>query len=178
MTTRGLSIDKPESPGIIEPVDTEDLKRHLAIDSDTWLNLLNILLSSARQEVEKYTGLSLIVTDMTVRWEELTTQELPYGPVISLTSVKDKDGEDITTHTIEGLIPGFATIKADSETPVIVKYKAGYTQEIPALLKLAIIKCASDHFTHRTGITLENANGAQSLPNDWKKVAINYSKSN
>lgn len=177
MTTRGLSITRVVDENVAEPVSLDLLKTHLAIDADStiWDDLLSQDLSAAREEVEEYCGISIVETQISVRWEELTTHELPYGPVKSITSVKDKDGGDIATHTMEGSEGGFMAIKADSCNPVSVSYVAGYVEgHDMASLRLAILKCASDHFTHRKGIALEGS--VNSLPNDWKSVARKYSR--
>lgn len=171
MTTRGLSVKKVKVEGAQEPVTLEFLKDHLAIDFEDWDTLLEELLLSAREEVEAYTGLSLVDSELTVRWEELTTRELPYGPVKSVTSVQDKDNETLTCHTVEGV--DFLTIKADRCSPTVVKYLTGY-DEVPAGLRLAIMKLATDHFKNRSGISMEQY--AQKLPNDWKSVAKKYSR--
>lgn len=170
MVTRGLSVVKAVVDDAEEPVTLDELKRHLAIDFDAHDELLADLLYAARESVEKYTNLSLIDTNLTVRWEALTTRPLPYGPVKSITSVKDKDNVDITTHTLEGQEGGQMSIKADREEPTIVKYVAGFDQ-VPNALRLAVMKCASDDFTNRTGISLENNVAAQRLPNDWRATA-------
>ena len=176
MTTRGLSVQKKPVDGAVEPVTLEDLKLHLSIDFDDHDDLLNKLLTAAREEVELYTGLSLIESDVKVRWEELTTCELPYGPVISLGLVTDSIGEIRTDYTLEGFTGSFVSIKANSSTPVASTYKAGYEAEIPEGLQLAIMKLATDNFTNRTGIDLSGNKGFQLLPNNWKETAKRYSR--
>lgn len=171
MVTRGLDVKRVVVDGAQEPVTLEFLKDHLAIDFEDWDDLLEELLLSAREEVEAYTGLTLVDANITARWEELTTRELPYGPVKSITSVQDKDDENITSHTLEGI--DFKTIKADRCEPTVVKYLAGY-DEVPAGLRLAIMKLATDHFKNRSGISMDQF--TQKLPNDWKSVAKKYSR--
>jgi uncharacterized phiE125 gp8 family phage protein len=171
MVTRGITVRKVVVDGAQEPVTLEDLKSHLAIDFEDWDPLLEEFLLSAREEVESYTGLSLVESNITARWEELTTRELPYGPVKSVTSVQDKDDVDLTCHTLEGL--DFKTIKANSCSPTVVKYLAGF-DEVPAGLRLAIMKLATDHFTNRTAVSMEQY--TQKLPNDWKSVAKRFSR--
>ncbi|MCF0059940.1 head-tail connector protein [Dyadobacter chenwenxiniae] len=166
MTTRGLDVLKTPVDGAQEPVTLEELKLHLAIDFDDHDTLLALLLVDAREEVEKYTGLSLIQSNVTARWESLTSAELPYGPVIGAVTGADD-------YTLEGV--SFRRLCAGASSPVEVSYLAGYPIEIPAGLKLAIIKLASDHFTERTGVKVDG-NGIQVLPNNWKTVAAKYSR--
>jgi len=167
MITRKLSVKKEETGS--EPITLEMLQEHLSIDFDDHATLLNVFIPAAREQVEKYTGLSLIDSDITARWESLTEKELPYGPVKEIVSVQDKDDEDITSHTVEGI--DFLSITANSETPVVVKYKTGY-DVVPFSLQLAIIKLASDHFENRNGIAI----GGSSLPNDWKATCRPHSR--
>ena len=153
MTTRGLSI----TTAIIgdEPVTLDELKDFAAVDFDDHDEMLSELLVSARDEVERYTGLSLIQKTITARWEELTTAEIPYGPVTAIV--------DEVNYTIEGLIGDFPCLKADSEAPITITYTAGYL-EVPNTLKTAIKILATEMITKR---------GSGS---DWKKVAARYSR--
>jgi len=170
MTTRGLRTERKPVDGAVEPVTIEDLKLHLAIDSNDHDDLLNKLLADAREQVELYTGLSLIESNIKARWEELTTCELPYGPVISIGTVTGAE------YTLEGFTGSFVSIKADSSSPVVVEYVAGYENEIPAGLQLAIMKLASDNFSERVGFSIEGTNGAQALPNNWKETAKRFTR--
>lgn len=164
LVTSGLSIRKVPTTEV-EPVDLAMLKKHLQIDFDDHDQLLEFLLESAREEVEQYTGLSLIESTVTVRWETLTTGVLPFGPVKEITS-------DISAYTKKGL--DYPSITANSYEPVEITYTAGF-ETVPSALQLAIIKLATDNFTQRVGIEL-NSNAAAVLPNDWKSVARKYSK--
>jgi len=176
MTTRGLSVQRRPVEGAVEPVTIEDLKLHLAIDSNDHDDLLNKLLADAREQVELYTGLSLIESNIKARWEELTTCELPYGPVISITSVKDSAEALVTDYSLEGFTGSFVSIKADSSSPVVAEYIAGYENDIPEGLKLAIMKLASDNFSERVGFSITGTNAAQALPNNWKETAKRYTR--
>lgn len=160
--TRGLSIVKIAETGD-EPVTLEELKAHLAIDFDDHDALLNSLLKSARQTVEKYCAVSLVETTRKARWEQLTTAEIPYGPVTAIV--------DESSYTIEGLIGDFPSIVSDGESVVTIEYTAGYV-EVPEPLKLAIMKLATDNFSQRTGISIE---GARNM-NDWRKTAAPFSR--
>lgn len=164
LVTSGMSIRKVPTTEV-EPVSVDMLKKHLQIDFEDHDELLSFLLTSAREEVEQYTALSLIESTVTARWETLTTGALPYGPVKEITS-------DITAYTKRGL--DYPSIVANSYDPVEIEYTAGF-ETVPIALQLAVIKLASDNFTQRTGIEIA-ANSAASLPNDWKSLARKYSR--
>jgi uncharacterized phiE125 gp8 family phage protein len=172
MPTRGFSIIKTVDVSVIEPVSLDLLKKYVQVRSETHDELLNFLLTEARQAVENFLCVSLVETDITVQWEELDTEELPYGPVRTLTSVKDKDGAD-ATHTVEGLEGSFISIKADRASPTVIVYVAGYADPIPFPIQLAIMKLVVDNFEARTGIAFETNSV---LPNNWKHSCSSYSR--
>lgn len=171
MPTRGFDIIKVESGD--EPVSLEMLKTYLEVRSDAHDSLLrDVLLIAARKRVERFLCVSLVESDITVRWEEISgSEELPYGPVQELTSVTDEDNE-IVAFKREGLMGSFVGINVTRSEPTIIRYKAGYPlplKEEP--IKLAIMKLVVDDFEERKGISLDPAN---KLPNDWKATCRTY----
>lgn len=171
VVTRGLTVRRGES--LVEPVLLGELKSFLQIDFDDHNTLLNTLLVSARESVEKFTGTTLCNNvDMVARFEECSTEEIPYGPVKSITSVLDKnDGE--VSHEIEGLLPGHVKIALNRESPTIIRYIAG-SETIPYPLKVAIMKLATDNFEQRTGFDLSGRMSMTEFPNNWKVTATPY----
>lgn len=170
--TRGFSIIKTVPNAAIEPVDLDQLRRYVQVRSETHDDLLNFLLTAARQSVENFLCVSLVETAIEVQWEQLDTEELPYGPVRSLTSVTDKDNTEVS-HTVEGLIGSFISIKADRTSPTVIRYVAGYAEPIPFDIQLGIMKKVVDDFEARTGIVLETSS---MLPNNWKNSCSSYSR--
>lgn len=164
--SKGLSIKRIETGA--EPVTVEELKAHLSIDFNDHDVLLTSLLKSARRTVEKYTAVSLVDSDIKVRWELLSNvEELPYGPVKEVT---EDDGFEVV-----GLLGTFVNVKTSSIDQVTIDYKTGY-DEVPEDLKLAIMKLATDNFSQRTGISFNNTNTFTEFPNNWKKAASPYSR--
>lgn len=161
--TSGLSIRKVKTAGTLEPVTLDEVKAHLRIDFIEHDATLTALVIEAREEVEKYTGLSLVNSDVTAQWATLSTDELPYGPVLQIVSGADD-------YTITGL--DYPSIKAESAEQVEVAYKTGWPLEsnipqIPAGLKLAIMKLVAVNFDE------EIVDGPGS---DWKSSAKRYSR--
>lgn len=169
MVTRGFSIKKKVT-SLTEPVELDLLKTYVQVRSGFHDTLLTELLTEARERVEKFLCLSLVETEITVRWEELSTEELPYGPVKSLTSVSDSSGT-IVSFVMEGMLESNVSIRANRSEPTVIKYIGGFTEDVPKPIKLAIMKLVCDNFEFRTGITLETV---QQLPNDWKKTCRPY----
>ncbi|MBO9611050.1 MAG: phage head-tail connector protein [Dyadobacter sp.] len=172
MVTRGFTYSRIETGE--EPVDLAMYKAHLEIDFSDHDTLLQFLLKAARKQVEKFLSVSLVTSTITARWEELTSVEIPYGPVISVTSVKDAAGED-ATHTIEGMVPGFARIKAGRAMPTILMYEAGMA-EVDEDIQLAIMKLATDNFEQRTGLDLSGRGGYQLFANNWMKTVASHKR--
>lgn len=164
LVTSGISIRKTPT-GNTEPVELDMLKKHLQIDFPDHDELIELILVAAREEVEQYTGLSLVESNITVRWETLTYGALPFGPVKSITS-------DISNYKRTGL--DYPIITADSYSPVEISYVAGM-DPVPINLQLAIYKLATDHFTQRTGFQM-TGNAGSVLPNDWRSVATKFSR--
>lgn len=173
MTTRGFSIIKVVSDAVVEPVTMDMLKKYVEIDFDAHNDLLVELLTSAREQMEKFLCVSLVPTTITARWEELTTQELPYGPVREVISVTDISEDAITGHALEGLLGSYMSLKANRSSPTIINYKAGYVGLIPAPIRLGIMKIVCDDFEQRTGVNVNNI-GVEKLPNNWRTTARPY----
>lgn len=126
-----------------EPVTLDEVKRHLNMLFDTDGSYefndddvkLTELITECRQALEKYTGLSFgEKTVQAIICNEKSTVHLPYGPIISITTVVDKDGETIDDPEISGL--DFKWIET-LNSYMVITYQAGYAT-LPADLKRAI----------------------------------------
>ncbi len=120
----------------VELVTLTEVKAHLHItyaDEDTYLTAL---LKQARASIEKYTGLSLISRTVTAKINNSAGGiQLPYGPVVAITSMADANGL-----TVEAA--NYSYLNSYLHFPVYnamtVVYTAGYTV-MPPDLKLAIL---------------------------------------
>lgn len=150
-----------------EPVTLALTKTYLGIASDVHDSLLSILIVSARKEVEAYTKKKFIACTVTAYFESINEYTyLPFVPVLSLTSVKDKDDADVTYELSKGSNP---KLKLTSASEVIVEYTSG--ENIGEDLKLCVIKKVGEDFEFRTGITLETNSV---LPNNWMAMALKH----
>lgn len=131
-----------------EPVTLAEAKDWLKIDVSDDNNLITELITSARQQCEFYVKMSLITRTVIARvLNDQNNIELPYGPVIAVSQVKDADGNivDPSNYKIHGvtfktldysplnslIIDGLPT------TELTVTYTAGYTA-LPKHFKTAI----------------------------------------
>lgn len=154
-----------------EPVTLADLKRHLNMlfetegsyefnDDDDYLTGL---ITASRKYLERYTGLSFgpKVIVAVVR-NELGGVELPYGPVIGITSVKDEDGEDVD-YKATGL--NFKRISSPQSRYLQVTYSAGY-ETLPEDLQRAILEECAFRYSFR---------GGEEKPEGYCKSSLNLS---
>jgi hypothetical protein len=151
------------SPGD-EYVVLNDLKRELNLvfttsgsyeftDDDT---LLQDIIDQARSVIEEYTGLGLTPMNVAVILRnECGGIELPFGPFVSLTSIKDADGNTITSYTLRG--NRFKRLEDPLLDYIEVKYATGYnkatedglTPTFPEGLKKAWLAQAVWIYNHR-----------------------------
>lgn len=91
---------KVTSESIIEPILIQDLKIYLKIDEEETVedDLLSMMITSAREYCEVYTGRSLASKAIEYGIDSFSTQiRLPYGPVASVQSIKYKDSSGTET---------------------------------------------------------------------------------
>lgn len=158
----------------VEPVTLNELKQHLNMlfdtidsyvftDDDTYLTSL---IKAARQALEKYTGLSFgskTITALINNSKGYT--EIPFGPLISITSIKDADGDLIaptTGYTLRGL--DYKSIKSPWLDYMEVIYTAGFTV-LPEDLKMAIKQLAASMYKWR-------GDDAEVKNSDWYRQAF------
>jgi hypothetical protein len=114
-------------------------------DDDTYLTEL---IPRCREQVEKYTGLSLAPKTLrAIIRNECGGTELPYGPISAVTSVKDQDGTTLSDITMLG--NQFKFIETRS-CYLDVEYEAGYEAgKVPAGLLKAVIEMVAWCYNHR-----------------------------
>jgi len=90
------------TPVAVEPVTLAEVKAWCRIDADYVApdDVLNILMVSARELLEQETNIGFAERTLELQWNGCTI-EMPYSPTQSITSVKDKDGNTLTTDEYE-----------------------------------------------------------------------------
>ena len=163
---------------LFEPVSLEECKEFMEIDFPDFDNLITRLIKSARIASEKFTGYSYGKKTIAVVSNQCKVQ-LPYGPFISVVSLKDKDGNDISAdnYSIFGLDNPIITV-GNTITPInydpyydilgtalraynewTLEYEAGY-EELPEDFKHAICMRVETAFKYRADGTPEQVNKA------------------
>ena len=90
-----------------EPLTLSEVKDHLKIDFTDRDTYLGTLLTACRQELEEYLGVSIAVKTITIIVNSYNEFTLPYGPITSITSVGQRNGNDGSG------VPVYDTVEAD-----------------------------------------------------------------
>jgi len=116
-------------------------KLWMKVDDTADDTLITSLITEAKQLIEQYINFTLTPATITLTATARTQLCLPYGPVQSITSVKDMDGDDVE-YTYEDLCIEFDTQVYSVTNPsnvyvqTVTIYEAG-TTSIPSGLMLA-----------------------------------------
>lgn len=138
--TFAFSIDDPvaetifyTSPGTIglpgaEPVTLQEAKDYMKVDTGTIDDqIITDLIITAREQVEDYTGISIIHRSVTAVIKNTNGGiYLPYCPFISMLSIVDADGNTIDTddYTLSGEL--FKQLIDPHDDRMTLTYTAGY----------------------------------------------------
>jgi uncharacterized phiE125 gp8 family phage protein len=141
-----------------EPVSEDQIKNYIKYDESEAdeITLINSLVKSARELIEKYLNVSLKSKTYQLSFDYLSiddyTIRIPYGPLVSITSLTFYDLDATTTALVEATdyyLRGnqFKEIylpAPDYEGYYVLEYIAGYggtnVEAIPAVLMNAICK--------------------------------------
>jgi len=108
----------------VEPVTLQEAKDYMRISSDSENDLIEELITSARERIEKFTGLSLGEKTLRAYWFYFhVPQEIPYGPVTLIDSVVN-DEDVALEYTARGL--QYKMLEAYSTVGLTIEYEAGF----------------------------------------------------
>lgn len=152
--------DQTNESGITEPVSVEEVKNYLRLegfiassesissdfnDDDA---LIAILIRSARERMEEYTGLSLIPKTWEIEFTNLAGGfVIPFGPVNQINGLYDDEGDSISTDDYT-TSSNLRTLKTPKYENMTMNYEAGYSL-IPKGLKDAILKEVAYRYINR-----------------------------
>jgi uncharacterized phiE125 gp8 family phage protein len=152
-----------------EPVTLQEAKDYMRISSNAEDDLIEELITSARERIEKYTGLSLGLKTLKAYWFYFhIPAEIPYGPVTAINSVVDDNDVELE-YTARGL--QYKTLEAYSTQGLAIEYEAGFAVA-PKGLKLAILKQVSTDYENRENYSIYDQ--AYELSSDAKRQAQPY----
>lgn len=122
-----------------DPLLLNTVKDFLRVDYDEDDTLLTSLISQTRDIIEEYLSISMVATKVTLTASPRAELRLPYGPVLTVTSVKDADGNDMD-YVWDGLcikfgVAGTYVLNSTYNQNSTTIYNTGYT-EFPRGLEL------------------------------------------
>lgn len=162
------------SPSISEPVSVSEFKNYARLESfeddlgstsnltnTTDDDLIEELLTSAREDLEAFTGRAFIPKEIRVTMTNLAgLQELPCPPIGDVTALYygwdfEEDGEDADNNLADLVLSGSERkfIVTPCEERMVLDYSCGYgrgdTPRLPRRLKMAILVEALYRYEHR-----------------------------
>lgn len=163
-----MAIKRVAAPDV-EPVDIDEAKDHLNIDSNDKDALIGTYISAARAHIEDYCHTAVARALWELAYDAFPSAgiEIPKAPLLSIASVKydDVDGVEQTVDTADyyvDLISQFGWVIPASTWPstisaansVRVRFYAGYADdEVPLPLKQATLLLVGHFFEHREPVT-------------------------
>ena len=134
-------LDVQFQDGVItEPVTLTDAKNFCKIDISTDDDLINVLITAARQMCEAYTGVGFVEhSAVAVLNNSNGDIYIPYGPLVAINSVENEQGTVLildTNYTIGG--NEFKRLKTPLQNNITIDYTTGYTT-LPEALKTALL---------------------------------------
>jgi uncharacterized phiE125 gp8 family phage protein len=161
-----------DETGAVEVITLTQLKAHLQItytDDDTYLTDLII---ACRAALEQFCCISLVSKTITLFADLYCERELPYGPVVSLTSASLKTGTgEYTTQTVaddyelDGITNGFQIFRPFASGRWKLVYAAGYAvAKVPKDLILDLKRICGYCYEHKGDEPLTSLQGGQQRP--------------
>jgi uncharacterized phiE125 gp8 family phage protein len=161
-----------DETGAVEILTLTQLKAHLQItytDDDTYLT---DLIASCRAALEQFCNISLVQKTITLLADLYCERELPYGPVVSLTSASLKDGSGtyiaqtaVTDFELDGISGGFQLFRPVTSGRYKVIYVAGYVAtKVPKDLILDLKRICGYCYENKGDQALTSLQGGQERP--------------
>lgn len=125
---------------VIEPITLTEAKNFCKIDIGTDDDLINVLITAARQMCEAYTGIGFVEHNAVAVLNNSNGDiYIPYGPLLDINSVEDADGNTLvldTDYTLGG--NEFKRLRTPHANNITIDYTTGYTA-LPSPLKTALL---------------------------------------
>ncbi len=173
-------VDVTTDSNVTEPVTLQEVKDYLRLegfiddseslstDFDDDDTLIEELITSCRERLELFTGLSFVPKSYDVELTNLAGYiTLPFGPVNNITSVEDINGTALT-YTVTN---NKAKLKTPVQENLIVTYDCGYSS-LPKALKEAMMKEIAYRYENRGDVANEGLiQAAINLASPYKEVS-------
>ena len=151
--TEPVSVAEVKSYMRLEGFQDVDESDSTQFDDDD--DLIETLIVTARKRLEKLYRISLVPKTLRAVITNLAGDiEIPDGPVNTITEIRDRYGNLITTYTITGYTDDettyedFISLECPNYEKMVVKYEAGY-EDVPDPLKVEIMRYVTWLYTYR-----------------------------
>ena len=104
-----------------EPITLDEMKAWMKVDGDADDTLITELIIQGRSLTEFWLNISIVLQTIVIEATPRSILQLPYQPVVSITSVTDRDAVDLS-YTFDGFSLAFTSL---SDT--ITTMDTGYT---------------------------------------------------
>lgn len=161
-----------DETGVTEYLTLTQLKAHLQItytDDDTYLT---DLITATRQALERFCNISLVQKSVTLLADLYCERELPFGPIVTLTSASLKtDTGTYTTKTVntdyelDGIAGGFQMFRPFLSGRWKLVFTAGYeAAKVPKDIILDHKRIGGYCYEHKGDEPLTSLQGGQGRP--------------
>lgn len=151
--TEPVSVAEVKSYMRLEGFQDVDESDSTQFDDDD--DLIETLIVTARKRLEKLYRISLVPKTLRAVITNLAGDiEIPDGPVNTITEIRDRYGNLITTYTITGYTEDettyedFITLECPNYEKMVIEYDAGY-EDVPDPLKVEIMRYVTWLYTYR-----------------------------
>lgn len=175
--------DLTSESGLVEPITVEQVKSYLRlegfIDSTESLSsefddddvLIADLITSSRQALEEFTGLSFVPKTLQIEFDNYAGNfEIPFGPVTDILALHPQ-GESLASDELEYTTSSNKRIlKTPHYGNLVMLYEAGY-ETLPARLKDAMYKEIAYRYINRGDINVDAiSKEAMALASTYKQA--------
>ena len=147
MNQNNYVLEKYATPiSTTEPLSLAEAKAYMNITSDSQDTLITELIKTARQGIERLTGLCLVPSVVVALIDNTGGDiELPLGPYVKDLAIANREGGAVTNFTLNGL--QFKTLGQPTSSYLVCTYKAGYSQQVVTdypTLPSELLNCIKD----------------------------------
>jgi hypothetical protein len=165
-------LDVQFQDGVItEPVTLTEAKNFCKIDISTDDDLINVLITAARQMCEAYTGVGFVEHQAVAVLNNSNGDiYIPYGPMIAINSVENDNGRVLVLdldYTLGG--NEFKRLWTPLANNITIDYITGYTT-LPDVLKTALLNQVYYLYDNRSVGVDDISPIAKTLLNLFKRV--------
>ena len=122
-----MPIELDPIPSSARPVTWSEAKTHLRLSDDTQQAYVESLIDAATDYAEEAMACTLVQRERThTQYDGARTFPLPYGPVVSVTSVVDDDDVAVSYERFAVGNSERITLTTSFAAPVTVTYQAGH----------------------------------------------------